>query len=65
MKDREDASALLLLPYAQISEISSRSSNVKNCINIYHWHDTRRKVAGSIHDEAIFSASSRNEYQRE
>jgi len=62
MKDREDASALPLLPYVQISEISQRSYNVQNktvvraltnCINISHCNDTRRKVAGSIPDGAV------------
>jgi hypothetical protein len=62
VKDREDASALPLLPYVQISEISQRSYNVQNktvvravtnCINISHFNDTRRKVAGSISDGAI------------
>jgi hypothetical protein len=64
MKDRVDASALPLLPYVQISEISQRSYNVQNitvvraltnCINIYHRNYTKRKVAGSIPDGAICS----------
>lgn len=62
MKDREGASALPLLSYVQISEISQRSYNVQNktvvraltsCINISHCNDTRRKVAGSIPGGAI------------
>jgi len=62
MKDREDASALPLLPYVHVSEISQRSYNVQNktvvraptnCVNISHSNDTGRKVAGSIPDGAI------------
>jgi hypothetical protein len=62
MKIRQNASALPLLPYVQVSEISRSSYNaqnktvvraLKNCINISQCNDTRRKVAGSIPDGVI------------